>query len=129
MFTITHAVWNGTSTAVPIMHGTAEQLAVAGATLAADHASRLTGKDWTAAAVSFLRGFAAQRGVFQCSDVREAAKGTFLYHPGIDGRAWGRVLQLANKEGIVKATGYAKTTRKESHGRQEQTWVYQLGVK
>ena len=106
------------------IHGTAAQLAEAGAQLAADFASTLTGTDWKLMAVSFLKGYASKRGTVQCSDVREAANGFVPEHPKLNPKAWGSVFQAAHREGWIKPLGYATTERKTSHGRAERVWQY-----
>ena len=106
------------------IHGTATQLADAGGNLAADYAARLTGRDWKAAAESFALGFIRQRGTCQCSDVREAARGTFLDHEGIDPRAWGAVFRSLVRAGKIRSCGHRVTDRKLSHGRPEMVWQY-----
>lgn len=105
------------------IHGTPEQLADAGGQLACDFAARITNTDWAMIAYSFLRGFAKYRKTFQCSDLREESKGVVPDHPNLDPRAWGLVVKRAAKDGIIKPLGYARTERKVSHGRAEQTWT------
>ena len=106
------------------IHGTASQLAEAGAQLACDFASTLTGTEWKMIALAFLRGFAKYRGTFQCSQVREESAGVVPAHPAMDQRAWGSVFQAAHREGWIKPLGYATTERKTSHGRAERVWQY-----
>lgn len=109
------------------IHGTAAQLAEAGATLAADHASRLTNTDWHSIAYAFLRDFASTREQFHCSELREGSKGVVPDHPNLDPRAWGAVVKRAAKDGIIVPLGYGRTERKMSHGRAEQTWAFLNG--
>lgn len=98
------------------------QLAHAGAQRAADKANRLTNDQWSKEADTFLSVYAKYHPTFQCSQVREAAKGIVPEHPGMDPRAWGSVFIRANRKGLIRALGYAPTNNRTSHGRQEQTW-------
>ena len=107
----------------PPIHGTPTQLAEAGAQLAADFAGTLTNTDWQGIAYAFLKGFASTRPRFQCSDLREESKGVVPDHPQLDPRAWGQVVKRAAKNGLIRPLGYARTERRKSHGRAEQTWT------
>ena len=106
------------------IHGTAQQLADAGATLAADHAARLTGKDWHMMALAFLRGFAKHRPTFNCLDLRTESRGFIPDHPDMDKRAWGAVFRTAAKQGWIRPLGYARTADQVSHGRQQMQWSW-----
>jgi len=100
---------------------TAEQLADEGAARAADHADRTTGGEWTEQASRFTMQLARSCDHFQCSDVRDAAEGKIPAAP--DQRAWGAVIKALHRAGHIRPIGYGPTSRRTSHGRQEQRWV------
>lgn len=106
---------------------TGQQLAIFGAQLAADHADRVTGGNWTADAWDFFIGWAkAQQGkTFQGEEARQAANGLLPEPP--EPRAWGAIVMRAAKAGLIVRVGYAPVKDPRSHHSPKSVWVWRGG--
>lgn len=85
----------------------AELSANVGMTLAASHADRAQ-ENWSDEALDLFRLYAVQHPEgFLTEDVRAWAD-KLGFAPPPDGRAWGYIARRANREGLVKSSGYQK---------------------
>jgi len=95
----------GTSIVPPSREELARQRRDTGMHRAADHAERVY-PDWQDRAVGYVRLHATVHTQFMAETVRAVAEADGLTLPP-DGRAWGAVMRRAQREGIIRADGYA----------------------
>lgn len=98
----------------------ARLLATQGATRAAEKADRVT-PQWSKTALAFVRSYAMVHERFMTEDVRVAAEQEGIARAP-DARAWGSVMLVAAREGIIRASGYAKQRAANCHGSPKTVW-------
>ena len=76
---------------------------------------------WALAAYDALCAFLAPGKIFTAEAVRRNAEENGCPKPG-DPRAWGGIMQRAEKDGKVKRVGYAKSTNRQAHKRPVTIW-------
>ncbi len=102
-------------------------LAQRGAALAAGHADRVYA-EWTDKALAALREFAETHAEFTNEDLILAA--TSVPAPP-EKRAWGHIVLLAKKQGLIIKAGYATAKSVHSHCRPVSLWrslTYKAGA-
>ena len=60
---------------------------------------------WTAAALAFLVAYATRHATFYGWEVVRAAKGSDVPPDASGGKAWGSVIRLAQRRGLIRQTG------------------------
>lgn len=102
------------------------QLALIGATTAADHADRVTGGSWTATAWKFLIDYGRRSGQksFTAEDVRAAAERAQAVPTPPDDRAWGAMFLRASKARLINRIGYAPGKARHCHSGPKAVWVW-----
>ena len=85
----------------------------------AEVAAKNAGSAWVSLALEAVRGFALKNKYFTAEQVRAAYPD--LPHPP-DKRAWGGVLRLAKKEGLIAAHGWVRAESLTVHGMVVTLW-------
>lgn len=81
-------------------------------------------EDWSIKAFSALKHFAqCNRGEFMCEQVRQYAAAHLSLPEPPSKRAWGAVMLMGAKEGIIKQTGYGKTKSASAHRTPAAVWM------
>ncbi len=68
-------------------------------------AQRHAGDPWTEFAVNLVRRYASEHPQFLTEDFVDWTRGLIAEPP--DGRAWGAVMRIAARKGLVRKVGYA----------------------
>jgi hypothetical protein len=84
------------------------QLSLLGQRTAVEHADRVTGGEWSAAAWDFLihYGRNAKGAAFMTEDVRREAERTQAVPAPTDRRAWGAIINKASKARLIRSIGH-----------------------
>lgn len=103
-----------------------QQLAIFGATMAADKADRVHGGTWSDKAWDFLVDFGkARKGQpFMAEDVRAHAELRKAVPLPPDGRAWGSIFMRASRAALIRRIGYAPMKDPKCHSNPKAVWVW-----
>lgn len=90
---------------------------------AIDHAERERA-GWMATAYQILEGYAKDsERAFLCEDVRTFATGFLSLPEPPSHRSWGALMVKAQKAGLIRHAGYARTNNPKAHKTPASLWI------
>lgn len=96
-----------------------ENLRDAGIKIAVDHADEVSEK-WSEVAYQFLLKFIKSNKEFMTEQIRSASAGHVPEPPTT--RAWGGIIVMAKKSGLIKRIGFQNVTNSKAHCTPASLW-------